>query len=175
VPPAQEPDRPVIWILNPRLLAKASLGAAGLDDFGYLERHGSSGQISAWKPAAVPPDSSDRELFGQPGWILDYLSSHPSQGHFPVLASWTNPRMAAQMGCFTLQSGLGDSKPPSLDQYAMNTQSHRFLLKVCFEPDPHLLKKAYQALSLVGVNRYTLFPEVHETCAWIKELRNLRR
>lgn len=160
-------ERPVIWILNPRLLAKASLGVPALDDFAYLERHGNDDEMRAWKPAA------DRPTHPKPGWILDDLSKR-SGGHFPVLASWTNPRIAAQMGCFTLQSGLGESPSESLEQYAKSTKE-RFLLKVCFEPDPQLLKKAYQTLSMIGVNRYTLFPEVQETCAWIKELRQLRR
>jgi hypothetical protein len=160
--------RPVIWILNPRLLASTSLGAPSLDDFAYLERHGSNEEIRAWMPELHCPEVR------RPGWILEYLSRHPSGGHFPVLASWTNPRMAAQMGCFTLQSGVGEAKPRSLDHYAETTET-KFLLKVCFDPDPDLLHKAYKALSMIGVNKYTLFPEMHETCAWIKELRNLRR
>jgi hypothetical protein len=163
-----DPERPVIWILNPRLLAKVSLGAPGLDDFTYLERHGFDDEMRAWNPRPRRPKSP------RPGWLLEYLSRHPSKGHFPVLASWTNPRMAAQMGCFTLQSGLGKSKTRSLAQYARSKRT-KFLLKVCFEPVPHLLRKAHQALSMIGVNKYTLFPEVQETCAWIKDLRNLRR
>jgi hypothetical protein len=165
----KQPDRPVIWILNPRLLAKASLGIAGLDDFAYLERHGSHEQMTGWKPA---PDIPEQPR--QPGWLLDYLSKRENPGHFPVLASWTNPRMAAQLGCFTLQSGAGATKSPSLDEYAAQTHPCRFLLKLCFEPDADL-KKAYHALSFIGVNRYTLLPEIIETCAWIKELRKLRR
>jgi hypothetical protein len=154
----RDDDAPILWILNPRLLAKASLGDPHLDDFPYLERYGN--------PDEVPWIKSSK---GEPGSLLKFLSKHDSNGHFPVLASWTNPRMTAQMGCFTLQSG-DEQKSPSLDQYAMS-RKEKFLLKVRLDVDREQLEAAYRALGMIGINRYMVYPEIHETCAWLKELR----
>jgi hypothetical protein len=162
--------KPVIWILNPRLLSKASLGEEAVNDFAYLELNGTCDDVKGWEPTFKGP-------FDCPGRILKYLSNQP-QGHFPVLASWTNPRMAAQMGCFTLQSGVAESKSPSLEEYAKEVRdkkSIQFLLQVCLDPKKSSIEKASDALSLIGINEYTLFPELEKTCAWIKKVRQLQR
>jgi hypothetical protein len=160
---------PVIWILNPRLLAKASLGEAVLNDFAYLELHGEAEEM-AWGPEFCEHRS---RAGGGPGWVLSFLVDHPKKGHFPILPSWTNPRLAAQMGCFTLQSGV-DEASPSLDEFAVEAVRAGFapfLYKIRLEPQA--VASARTALSFLGVNEYTLFPELHKTCAWINQIRNL--
>jgi len=164
---------PVIWILNPRLLAKVSLGEAALNDFAYLELYGSDEEMRAWQPRVshLPRQPSDRL-----GRILQYLSRHPSRGHFQILPSWTNPRLAAQMGCFTLQSGIEAIKSPPLDKFAWQSQSRGhvpFLYKICLRASA--APEAADALSCLGINAYSVFPELHETCSWIKDIRNVTR
>lgn len=173
-PPQHGPHEPVVWILHPRLLSRAALHEAALNDFAYLEQHGVYDEVRHWPdlPTGLPP----KRAFNDPGWILDFLSTSNSK-HFPVLASWTNPRIAAQMGCFTLQSGTTAAEIVSLEQYAADVRAGperiQFLLKLRLDADPRIVEQARKQLSALGVNEYVLFPELDKVGKWMKYVRNL--
>jgi hypothetical protein len=170
--PGQRSHEPVIWILNPRILSQASLGEQGLNEFADLELNGTEEQMKRWNPRPYQGAAPPRD---PPGWILEYLSKHSMEGHFPIIPSWTNARLAAQMGAFTLQSGT-ERKTLSLEQYAQEAQkkgAKPFLYKIRLLAEKSTIRHASDALTLIGVNEYTLFPELHRTCSWIKRLRNL--
>src|SRR5207237_10760509 len=97
-----------------------------------------------------------------------------TKGHYPLNASWTNARLAAQMGTFTLQAG---TEP--VDERAQRTKGEdpklRFLLKVWLKPDSEgkCLARAWQELQYIGVEERYLFPERENLTHSIKEHRGL--
>jgi FRG domain len=151
---------PTVWILNPRILSAVCLGEYALNDYPYLEMHGTPLEVRHW--TKIPEIRGSKE-FGKPNWIYRWLIRTP--GHYPLNASWTNPRLAAQMGAFTLQT---DAAP--LDSLA-NGKDPKFLLKVRLEPK--ILASAWEELQSVGVDERYLFPERENLTKSIKEHRGL--
>jgi len=164
---------PTVWILNPRILSGVFLGEYALNDYAYLELNGTPDELKDWK--AVPDLKKKCEhAVGRPNWIYNKLIQ--TTGHFPLQTSWTNPRLLAQAGCFTLQGG--DEASP-LDELAREQPRHRpnYLLKVRLNRgsavDDSALENAWEQLHSIGMDERHLFPERDYIAKSIKERRGL--
>ena len=150
----------VIWMLNPRLLSKAAVGEAALNDLSYLEMHGCKKELRRWKP------KRPTAAFGTRDWIYKWLISQDV--HFPVPANSINRRVLAQSGCFTLQGG--STRSPSLDQYAIaraDAGCARFLLKIRINPAK--CGDIRDELNMIGIDRRYLFPDRENASRSLRE------
>lgn len=162
----QQDCNPTIWILNPRILSGVFLGEYALNDYAYLEIHGTIDEIKQWKIKWGPHNRDQK--FGTHNWIYHKLIA--KEGHFPVLASWTNQRLLSQLGCFTIQGGKSGK---SLDELAQVKGQPHYLLKVRLNNDKKNLELLREQLRIIGVERRFLFPEKENISTSIVEQRKL--
>jgi hypothetical protein len=157
----------VVWMLNPRLLSKAAVGEAALNDPSYLEMHGCDSELRRWEREDLPL------AFGTPNWIYRWLVNKDI--HFPIPARSTNQRVLAQCGCFTLQGGSKERN--SLDSYAAERANDkhkpcaRFLLKLRINPEK--CNDIRQELNMIGVDRRLLFPDLENAARSLREHHNI--
>jgi hypothetical protein len=161
---AGEDVSPTIWMLNPRILSGVFLGEYALNDYAYLEMHGQKEELGGW--TKIPSiQTAWKTSVGRPNWIYDTLIE--STGHFPVLPSWTNSRLLAQAGAFTLQA----SKLPLDD--VQREVSQRFLLKVRLNSEA--VPVAERQLQRIGIERRSLFRESEHIARSIIQNRGLKK
>ena len=163
--PKPDSGHPTIWILNPRVLSGVYLGEYALNDYAYLEINGSHDEVAnKWKHLKF---KRGEEQFGRPNWI--YRKLIENEGHFPLPASWTNSRLAAQSCCFTLQ---GCAEP--LDKLAQQQFSRKkplYLLKVRLHRKG--VEQAWDQLQSIGIDKRYLFPEKDKIAESIIEHRRI--
>jgi hypothetical protein len=160
---------PTIWILNPRILSGVTLGEYALNDFAYLEQHPNARARCPWDKLN-DLDSYLSQRNTNPQWIYDCLAAH--DGHYPVVASWTNARLAAQTGCFTIQGNNKSDEPVSLDDL-QSCHRTQFLLKIRLKLDESEKSRAWHQLQSLGIDARYMFPEREHLATSMKRHRML--